>query len=737
GGKALFELLYYAKGNGPEGERHSVRNPSSAEMQGIASGWKIWADVLGPTAANREACTVDVVMEADVGNARCGSDIEDPDGGMTLLGEAIVNGSPDRGSAFMGLGVVTEPGSPAPVPPHTPYGEIYSTTVHEAGHGLGLTSSIGSTPIGKTPLLSILDSHLFSKGTGGELRLRDVKDISQVVRVVKDEKGTTYYLPRAVDMPGGGKAYSWTRQVQAGDLPEGAFLVGELSNSGVFFSGPETTTTLNAHGDSGLPGVRIEGFESNDKDSTGSYVYTPDLSHLELAHSMMSHQNYRNYNFFMEAELAVLKDLGYRIDLKRFYGASIYGNNLNVVNDAPFYARRSDGRGWLEGQPSEETFGVGLHVYGEHNSVLQRADLLTKGEAAVGVRIDGARTTLGIPAGVRVHADGTNGAGLLVAYGRDTEIAVLGEIRARGEGGVAARFDFGGNYIGDKAEIRGSYMHRVPDEMGQLKEGPLKGTDDAGYQLHLDGPLVKTFNVAGELEGSAAAIYMSENAFVQEINILTGAAVSGDIISHWDAKNPLLQAKKDSLYTSLVFGRKRGNGGEAGEPDRDFDMTLEGSIDGPKGIDMELRAGRLIVEGETHVHNMTNSGWLGVTGLKSTLVGTVSGSFTQTKDGVLQSWVTPDGTSTNLQASGGSAQGRWAVTPDKGYWVHRKAVPLTNAPVFFGDGTKTAFSGSLLAESSSLTLAFGLLDASGSRPVIGAFRAADAYSRLATRDSGA
>ena len=128
---------------------------------------------------------------------------------------------------------------------------------------------------------------------------------------------------------------------------------------------------------------------------------------------------------------------------------------------------------------------------------------------------------------------------------------------------------------------------------------------------------------------------MADNAFVKEINILAGASVKGDIVSLWDAKNRLLQAPKDSLYTSLVFGRRAGAGGRAGNADPDFNMTLEGSVTGPKGIDMELSAGRLIVEGETHVHDMKNFGWLGVTGLESTQAGTVSGTFTQGKTGVL------------------------------------------------------------------------------------------------------
>ncbi|MCR5259271.1 MAG: hypothetical protein K6E40_14080, partial [Desulfovibrio sp.] len=524
GGKDMFELLYYAKGDGPKDAKPSVRNPSSAEMQGIASGWKIWADVLGPGAANPEPCSVDVMMDSEKGNAHCGSELADGDGGMTLLGDAIVNGSSVRGRAFMDLGTGALNSTPDPVPLHSAEGEIYSTAVHEAGHGLGISSSVSISLLGKPVVLSNLDKHLVSTWLNREVQLSDVKDLSQVVRVSKSLKGgDMYFLPTRVSMRDGSKGNAWNKlELDSDALPPGAFLVGEGSNSGVFFRGPETMKTLNAHGSSGLPGVRINGFELNGTARDGSYVYLPDLSHLELARSMMSHQNYRNYNFFMEAELAVLKDIGYRIDLKRFYGSSIYGNNLNVVNDFPFYARSADGRGWLAGQPSEETFGVGLHVYGEGNEVRQRADLLTKGEAAVGVRIDGANTKLTVLSGARIHADGTNGAGLLVAYGKNTDIAVLGDVRARGAGGAAARFDFGGNYLGDNAEIRGSYILRDSDGTPKSLDD-LDKPDADGYPLHLKGPIVRTFNVAGSLEGRAASIYMSENAFVKEINILAGA----------------------------------------------------------------------------------------------------------------------------------------------------------------------------------------------------------------------
>ena len=94
--------------------------------------------------------------------------------------------------------------------------------------------------------------------------------------------------------------------------------------------------------------------------------------------------------------------------------------------------------------------------------MIQNAPLMTKGMAAVGIRIDGCGNDVTVSRGVNVQADGPNGNGILAAFGKDHRITLAkgSKVTADGEGGIGAAFDFGQNSLGNEFGSRASYAAR-------------------------------------------------------------------------------------------------------------------------------------------------------------------------------------------------------------------------------------------------------------------------------------
>ena len=222
---------------------------------------------------------------------------------------------------------------------------------------------------------------------------------------------------------------------------------GSGRNGKAFFVGKNVTDALAEATFFGVSGLPVNSWEGDRFEG----------SHLQTA-GMMSHRPYSNYTAFMEVELAAMQDMGYDIDREAYFGHSVYKDGDVFTNEQGFFARNEEGTAYVEGKFSAVPLGIGLHIYGSKNTVTQAADILTNGTGATGVRVDGMQNTVVIPAATSIHADGLQGNGILIAYGRDQVVDQAGTVTANGEDGVGARFDFGSSSNGAADEYRGSYI---------------------------------------------------------------------------------------------------------------------------------------------------------------------------------------------------------------------------------------------------------------------------------------
>ncbi|MCR5260578.1 MAG: hypothetical protein K6C94_01950 [Candidatus Gastranaerophilales bacterium] len=225
-----------------------------------------------------------------------------------------------------------------------------------------------------------------------------------------------------------------------------------------------------------------------------------DLSHIELKNSFMSHQQFRNWIIPMEAELAFLQDIGYNIELRKYFGKSYYLNNITET----YIGGYSE---WDEtsytANASQIDQGIGIHIYGNNNNITQATnDIYSIGQGATGVRIDGFQNTFTLDSSANIITNGNNSIGLAATWGKNHTINVLSgsSIFADGENGIAVSFDFGGNMLGAYYDKRGSYINY-----------DFEDRQDKAPDVETQGALVNNFNVtAATLEGTKAAIYIRQ-----------------------------------------------------------------------------------------------------------------------------------------------------------------------------------------------------------------------------------
>ncbi|MGL4594991.1 MAG: autotransporter outer membrane beta-barrel domain-containing protein [Thermoguttaceae bacterium] len=462
---------------------------------------------------------------------------------------------------------------------NAPY-DMQAIMIHEMGHALGVLS--GGRPIAYDDdgnLISAFGNILYR----WDSRLRDnngnLPRPDQIIGYDPDGRGLIFDLG----------------DPNAEENPSKPTFVG-YNVLDVLYDGKENIIKDNQNF-----GVPIQGYVQN-----WLAEYFPDenkwepnwggtLSHIDTTNSLMSWQNYRNYPFFIEVELAALQDIGYEINRRDFFGRSIYvdgdGKTL-IVNSAPFGKWNAATKSYSLKEANTSAFGLGLHMYASKLNVLQAGNIAANGIGGGGIRVGGVDNKIAIASGTLVAANGQNGTGLLISYGSNHQATHLGNLEATGAGGIAARFDFGEPVVGDR---RGSYF--VDVNTGKIL------TD-------LDGPLVTSFNVTGTIAGDrtdgagGAAIYVGQTAHVQNINLMKGTQISGNIISlftdplsYYSASNQILYASaikyataNKDLSQTLTFGKMADENGNATiGADSSFILSFQDNINAFRDANGEMQ----------------------------------------------------------------------------------------------------------------------------------------------------
>ena len=548
-------------------------NFSANDLNAVKRAGQYWSDILikGP---NFKLPIFSLISASEDGaSATCDFVDITPSDAETYI-NALYNGrgmsSPppeDTGTINVGFGCTDDSGWAYPqIATPMPFevkSDLMVVVAHEMAHAFGIYANVDYDNEKFHSSIASYDSYLRVKNGA------NVTEVKPDMDIVCDDN--TELGPNIFNITDDAPYFVGTETMKV--LEEGLAIGDEVS----------MTHYQDGHyGNQEVAGLPILGKEG---DGTPQDPFSPELSHIELRNSYMSHQEYRNWSVFMEAELALLKDIGYEIDLRKHYGISYYADSLSVDNTRGYGGVYNSSTDEYSGY-SNAQYGIGLHIYGNENKVTQDSDILTNGVASLGVRIDGVGNDYIVDNNSKIHANGLNSIGLAVAFGKDHEISIKdgSEIIANGVNGIGARFDFAKNILGESVSHQGSYINSVE----KTKESVFED---------IKGALVNNFNIDGKLEGSNASIYISDSAYVKDINITNNAQIKGDIISDWNSKTSgeykatVQSPGSQILKTNLNFGTKLV--GTTIQDDTSYDGKFSNNILGKDTVIMNVKAGKL------------------------------------------------------------------------------------------------------------------------------------------------
>ncbi|MDR1071276.1 MAG: hypothetical protein LBL21_01375 [Rickettsiales bacterium] len=558
-GNPLFKFVIFDAGE--EFWNPNVPNPGGQDtdstwtladvhLTAIRNGADYWAELLGGLPVNSSPVVINVGTE-NKENAY-GLTLSNPGTGYTYPTDWILNGNEvnPAGQMVIGYGYDGTPtynGAVDVLPSGAAWNQKYlsGTVAHELGHLMGITSysahidgaSFGYAALNVTVALGggNYDAHLYDSFGRQMTSFQSFSLLGMLQRELGTLLGGFAFIamplayPDEYNMLNGRPIYD----VASGDSPvsdkftlkpddgDTNYDEGEYA----YFKGAKVSEVLRgadvSRGGNITDAIPINTWEGGH----------PEMSHIELRNSMMSHQWYRNFGTFMEAELALLEDIGIALDRGAFYGYSVYGDNTSEAI--------------TRGLDSAARWAVGLHVFGTGNALAVNGDVRSTGDYSVGARIDGWENSLVF--NNSINMTGQESAGILVAYGKGHDIVVNGVVSAE----TGLQFDFGDNRLGNSTEYRGSYI--------RTRGGTSLATaSNLALLPELNGALVDSLEISGaKITGAGGtAIKISKNAFVRNILISMDSEIHGDILSEWTPFLSQVQyaGGKGDLITEIEFG---------------------------------------------------------------------------------------------------------------------------------------------------------------------------------------
>ena len=283
--------------------------------------------------------------------------------------------------------------------------------------------------------------------------------------------------------------------------------------------------------------------------------------YFDLNNTLLSDSSFINYGFYTEAELQILKDIGYNIAKEDFIGTSIFQNgtfnNLkkHIIKQG-FYAYSDTTHEYQSDKISKIPLSVGTHVYGDYNLVEQQGNIASIGYASIGMRVDGSNNTIIVPKNTAIIENGIASSGIAITNGSYNHLNIDGLVEASSEDGIALRFDFGSNVLSDLNEYQGSYRRVRTHDYQNFR---LTKDKAQAYQVpqKVQGPIASEVNIKGQLIGKKSAIFIDQSTHVKTINFFNKAKIKGNIISKW---SPYYNEKTKAFYaphknTALLDGK--------------------------------------------------------------------------------------------------------------------------------------------------------------------------------------